>query len=330
MLPPLSVEEELLHLAPPTWIWIVFHVIIITGIIIDLLGFQKKVHKPSFKESLTWVVVWVSVGISFGLLVMYLYGVLIGAVFYTAYMIEYMMSFDNLFVFLVIFNYFAVPYEYQHKTLYIGILSAILFRGLFIFAGVWLLEQFEWMTYVFGIILIISGARLGTGGEEKVEPERNPVVRYARKALPLTRSYVGNKFIVRNAGKLFFTPLIVVLLAIETTDVIFAFDSVPTVIALTENFFIAYTSNIMAVLGLRALYFVLAVIMYEFKYVSKGLAIILIYLGIKMIGAELGFNIPLFASILVIILILIASIILSIVIVEEEVKEPAAKEGATG
>ena len=199
----------------------------------------------------------------------------------TAYVAEKSLSVDNLFVFLVIFGYFAVPFAQQHKTLFLGILGAVILRGAFIFLGIALLERFHWMVYVFGVVLIYSGYRLARGGAERVDPEKNKVVKAARKVLPIYPKYVGSKFITRNDGKMMLTPLIIVLIAIETTDIVFAFDSVPAVLAITGEFFTAYTSNIMAILGLRSLYFILARAMLRLRYLGKGLAIVLFYLGAK-------------------------------------------------
>lgn len=293
--------------------WIIFHVIIILLIILDLGYLGRRLKEPKFRDALTYVLIWVGIAIIFGIYVLINYGLEEAVIWLTAYIMEYSMSFDNLFVFLVIFSYFAVPFPYQHKTLYIGILSAIVFRALFIFVGIKLLEMFEWMTYVFSAVLIFSGVRLWSGVEEKIEPRENPIVKLASKFLPIHPHYKESRFIVTINGKIMFTPLILALLTIETTDIIFAFDSVPAVVALTMNFFIAYTSNIMAVLGLRSLYFLIASIMFKLKYLNKGLCIILLFLGIKMLIGGLGIKIPIFTSMVVIGTILLIFILLSLV-----------------
>jgi len=314
--------EEMLVINVPDWFWIVYHVIVAVFIAIDLLVAQRKPHEPSVKESLMWVAIWIGVGLSFGAIVFYYFGIEPGLLYITAYTIEYSLSMDNLFVFAAIFTYFAVPFAYQHKTLYIGIISAIFMRAAFIFAGLKLLEMFHWMVYVFGAVLMYSGYKLAAGVEEKVEPGRNPIVRAARKVLPITSDYVGSRFIVKNNGKWMFTPLIVTLVAIETTDVLFAFDSVPAVIAITRNFFIAYTSNISAILGLRSLYFLLAAVMFRLKHLSKGLAIVLIYLGGKMIISGFGFHIPGWISMIIVFALLGLAVLASIIFKgEEEVEE---------
>ncbi len=309
---------ETFTIVVPEWFWVVYHIVVAIFIAIDLFVAQRKPHEPSIKESLMWVMIWVSVGVGFGILVFYYFGIEPGLLYITAYVVEYSLSMDNLFVFAAIFTYFAVPFAYQHKTLYIGIISAIFMRAAFIFAGLKLLEMFHWMIFVFGAVLMYSGYKLASGAEEKVEPSRNPVVRAARRVLPITQDYVGNRFIVKNQGKWMFTPLIVALVAIETTDVLFAFDSVPAVIAITGNFFIAYTSNISAILGLRSLYFLLAAVMFRLKYLSKGLAIVLIYLGLKMIASGFGFTIPGWLSMIIVFLLLGLSVLISILLREKE------------
>ncbi len=303
-LPPIGPETEFLLL--------IYHAIIIPAIIIDLYVGQKMSHEMNLKDAIVWVAVWVALASIWGVFILFRFGSEASALYFASYIVEYSLSVDNLFVFLIIFEYFGVPFKSQHKTLYVGIITAILLRGLFIFGGIALIERYHWVVYIFAIILIISGVRLATGGESKVEPERNPIVRFARKYFPITPKYFGNKFIVRESGKLLFTPLIIVLLAIESTDVMFAFDSVPAVIAISQNFFIAYTSNISAVLGLRSLYFALALVMLRLKYLGKGLAIVLTFLGIKIFLPLIGIKIPLALSLTVVIGIILGSVALSL------------------
>lgn len=303
-LPPIGLETEFLLL--------IYHLIIIPAIIIDLYVGQKMDHDMKMSEALGWVAIWISLASLWGVYILFRFGVEASALYFASYIVEYSLSMDNLFVFLVIFQYFGVPFKSQHKTLYIGIITAIILRGLFIFGGIALIEMYHWVVYIFAIILIISGIKLAMSGETKVEPERNPVVRLAKKYFPIVSEYHGSKFIVRNKGKLFFTPLIIVLLAIETTDVMFAFDSVPAVIAISQNFFIAYTSNISAVLGLRSLYFALALVMFRLKYLGKGLAVVLTFLGIKIFLPLVGIKIPLALSLGVVFGIIFISIILSL------------------
>lgn len=303
-LPPIGPETEFLLL--------IYHAIIIPAIIIDLYVGQKMSHEMNLKDALVWVCVWITLASFWGVYILFKFGTEASALYFASYIVEYSLSVDNLFVFLVIFEYFGVPLRSQHKTLYIGIITAIVLRGLFIFGGIALIERYHWVVYIFAIILIISGIKLATGGEAKVEPERNPIVRFAKKYFPITTKYSGSKFIIRDKGKLMFTPLIIVLLAIESTDVMFAFDSVPAVIAISQNFFIAYTSNISAVLGLRSLYFALALVMLRLKYLGKGLAIVLTFLGVKIFLPIIGIKIPLIISLSVVIGIIMGSVLLSL------------------
>jgi len=303
-LPPIGPETEFLLL--------IYHAIIIPAIVIDLYVGQKMSHEMNLKDAIIWVIVWVSLASIWGIYILFRFGSEASALYFTSYIIEYSLSVDNLFVFLIIFEYFSVPLRSQHKTLYIGIITAILLRGLFIFGGIALIERYHWIVYIFAVILIISGIRLAMGGESKVEPEKNPIVRFARKYFPITSKYFGSKFLVKENGKLVFTPLIIVLLAIESTDVMFAFDSVPAVIAISQNFFIAYTSNISAVLGLRSLYFALALVMLRLKYLGKGLAIVLTFLGVKIFLTIIGIKIPLALSLITVIGIIIASVLISL------------------
>jgi len=303
-LPPLGPETEFLLL--------IYHMIIIPAIIIDLYVGQRMSHDITLKDALIWVGIWVTLASLWGGFIFYKFGAEASALYFASYIVEYSLSVDNLFVFLVIFEYFGVPFRSQHKTLYVGIITAIILRGLFIFGGIALIERYHWVVYIFAVILIFTGIRLAYEGETRVEPERNPVVRFARKYFPITPKYFGSKFLVNLNGKHLFTPLIIVLLAIETTDVMFAFDSVPAVIAISQNFFIAYTSNISAVLGLRSLYFALALVMFQLKYLGKGLAIVLTFLGVKIFLTLIGISIPLFMSLAIVIGLILLSVLISI------------------
>lgn len=297
--------------------WIAFHGLIFLFLTIDLLS-RGRSTEVSFKTDLLWSIVWITVGLTFGFYVFWHYGYNEGLKYITAYAVEKSLSVDNLFVFLVIFSYFAVPFVHQHKTLFVGILCAIVFRGTFIFLGVALLQRFQWMVYVLGAVLIYSGYKLAKGKIEKTDPEKNRIVRAARRLLPIHSEYVGGKFITKSNGKLILTPLIVVLLAIETTDIVFALDSVPAALAITGEFFTAYTSNIMAILGLRALYFVLAHAMLQLKYLSKGLAIVLFYLGLKFMVTVFGIEIPTILSLGIVIGIILACVLVSLLLSERK------------
>jgi tellurite resistance protein TerC len=263
------------------------------------------------------VLLWISVGVTFGIYIMYRFGADVSTLYFAAYVLESSLSIDNLLVFAVIFSYFLVPTSAQRIVLYVGILSAIVLRAAFIYGGVWLLETYRWTIIIFGVVLFYSGLKVWNGAAEAVKIENNRVVKWTRRFLPIANEYQGTKFIIRS-GKLMFTPLIIVLLTIETSDIMFAFDSIPAAIALTQNFFIAFTSNISAVLGLRSLYFLIALTMFKFKYIGKGLGLILGFLGVKFIISLLGIEIPLIASIAVIFGILGVAILASILSNEDK------------
>jgi tellurite resistance protein TerC len=314
------------------WFWILYHLVIAIFIGIDLWAGIRRKHEMTYKEAGKWVVVWITIGVLFGIIILFLEGYEAAGLYYAAYAVEKALSLDNLFVFAIIFSYFAVPLAAQPVVLYVGILSAVFLRAVFIFGGLWLIEEYYWMVFIFGAVLLITGIRLLRGRGEQVDPGNNPIVKLTRKVLPIADWYDGMKFIVRSrsGGKLLFTPLILTLIAIETTDVIFAFDSVPAVIAITESFFIAYTSNISAILGLRSLYFFIAITTFKFKYVGKGLAVILIFLGTKLFLGGLGIvEIPTFPSLIVVFTILGVSILLSKIIKDkiQESKNPSTIGG---
>ncbi len=285
--------------------WISFHTVIAVFLIIDLRHYKKA--KMSFRDSMKWVTIWVSIGLAFSFFVYNRYGIGEFVKYITAYVTEYSLSMDNIFVFLAIFTYFSVPYRSRPFTLLLGIVFAAIFRASFILVGVALLERYQWMTYIFGTILLYSGYKMAKGGAESVDPSRNKIVQWAKRILPLTSNYEDDRFMLRNGVRLVFTPLILVLLAIETTDIMFAFDSVPAVLAITREFFAAYTSNIMAILGLRSLYFVLEHGVRKLKNLGKGLAIYLVYLGVAFLLTALGIDLPSWISLLLISTILVWS-----------------------
>jgi tellurite resistance protein TerC len=295
----------------PLWIWILYHAAIASFIAVDLF-FHRKDESPTFKGAISWVILWVAVGVAMGALVGLYLGGASSLLYFTAYVVEYSLSFDNLFVFAVIFAYFAVPLAYQTKTLYVGILTAVVLRGAFIAAGLELIARFDWMIPVFGVILIYSGFRLARSGIDTVDPGRNLVVRSAKRIAPFTDRYDGSKFLTKEDGKRYLTPLLLALVAIETTDIVFALDSLPAVIAITLNFFIAYTSNISAILGLRSLYVVLAMVLYKLEYLSKGLSVVLVFFGAKMIAGTLGFEVPTPLSISIVLSIIGVAVLLSL------------------
>ena len=291
--------------------WVVFSVLVIGMLSIDLGIFHRKAHKESFKEAAAWSAVWIGVALFFGLGVFLAYGDQKGMEFLAAYLIEKSLSVDNIFVFVAIFAYFSVEPAHQHRVLFWGILGALVMRGIFIFAGLALIERFEWITYLLGGFLVLTGLRFAKEDAE-VHPEKNPVVRFFREIVPITATFRGQSFFVREHGRWFATPLMVVLLVVELTDVIFATDSVPAVLSVSRDPFIVYSSNVFAILGLRALYFVLAGAMVRFEYLRYGLAAILIFVGAKMLLH--GFlHVPIGVSLGVIGTLLTFSIFISVV-----------------
>lgn len=278
---------------------------------LDLGIIQRRAHFPSMKEALAWTFFWVSLALLFCLFIYYVHGSQKAFEFLAGYIVEEALSIDNVFVFIVIFTYFAVPRDVQHKVLFWGILGAIIFRATFIVAGAALVAKFHWILYLLGAFLIFTAIKLIVQGETEVHPEHNPLVKFARKYLPVTENYVGQKFFIRKNKKLYATPLFIVLLMIESTDIAFATDSIPAIFAITRDTFIIYTSNICAVLGLRALYFVIAGFMKQFKYLRYGLSAVLCFIGIKMLIEPL-LHIPIIISLSIIFSIISTSIIISV------------------
>jgi tellurite resistance protein TerC len=275
------------------YFWIIFNLFAIGMLVLDLRVFHRRGRVRS-REALARSAVWFTLAAAFAVLVFFWQGRQVAIEFITGYVLELSLSVDNLFIFLVIFRYFAVPEEYQHRVLFWGILGALLMRASFILAGIGLIQRFHWIFYVLGALLVYSGIRLGFAGEHKVDPSRNPVVKAMRRVIPVTDNYQGGSFFVRgwqgNSG-LYATPLLVVLAVIETTDLLFAVDSIPAVLAITLNAFIVYTSNVFAILGLRSLFFAISGLMKVFRFLHTGLALILILMGLKMIAADY-FKVP--------------------------------------
>jgi tellurite resistance protein TerC len=295
----------------PLWAWFAFLAVVGLMLAIDLGIFHRHAHIVSLREAAIWSVVWVVVALLFNLVILFWMGKREALEFLTGYLVEKALSADNIFVFAVLFNYFAVPPAYRHRVLFWGVLGAIVMRFAFIMAGAALLKKFHWVVYIFGIIVILSGIKLLRRRDGQVDPEKNPVIQLARRFLPLTPHYVGQQFVVRDDGRFVFTPLALVLLAVETTDVVFAVDSVPAIFAITRDPFIVFTSNICAILGLRALYFLLEGVMKLFRYLDEGLAIILVFIGIKMLLSEV-YPIPVGLSLGFVLLVLTITIVLSL------------------
>jgi len=292
------------------FLWIGFNLFVLALLAIDLGIFHRKAHSVSIKEATAWSIVWVSLAMIFNLGIYFTWGEEKALEFFTGYVIEKSLSVDNLFVFLMIFQYFSTPAEYQHRVLFWGILGALILRAIFIAAGSALLAQFHWMIYVFGAFLVFTGIKMFLQGDEKLEPNRNPVVRLFERWVPMTREYHGQRFMIRTNGQTRATLLLLVLIVIETTDVIFAVDSIPAIFAVTQDSFIVYTSNIFAILGLRALYFMLAGVMQMFVYLKFGLSLVLCFVGAKMLLSDI-YKIPIGASLVVIGTVLLLSIVAS-------------------
>ena len=265
--------------------WVLFNLFVLVMLVLDLGVFHRNSHTIGFREALRGSAMWVGLAIVFAVLVYLWHGRTATLEFITGYVIELSLSVDNLFVFLLIFRFFKVPGEQQHKVLFWGILGALLMRGVFILVGVNLMRRFEWIAYFFGALLIYSGIKLFTQKEMEIHPEKNPVLKIFRRIMPVTENYEGGKFFVKRVRR-YATPLLIVLLVVETTDLIFAVDSIPAILAITLDAFIVYTSNVFAILGLRSMYFALAGMMQLFHYLHYGLSIVLILVGAKMIAGH--------------------------------------------
>ncbi|HMS53921.1 MAG TPA: TerC family protein [Fimbriimonadaceae bacterium] len=313
----------------PIWVWGAFMGFVLLMLALDLGVFHRHAHKVEMKEALTWSGIWIGLALAFNVLLFFFWDRIqpgspytnqeAGLAFLAGYLIEKALSVDNIFVFLIIFSYFAVPAAYQHRVLFWGIIGALIFRALFIAAGATLLEHFTWTMVIFGLFLILTGIKMALSKDKKMDPEKNPVVRAFRKLMPVTNEYDGQKFFTRINGKLWATPLFLVLLVVEFTDVIFAVDSIPAIFAITSDPFIVFTSNVFAILGLRALFFALAGLMQMFHYLSYGLAAILVFVGGKMLYGYVEKSVvtelpkfPVLVSLAVIVSILAVAIIASI------------------
>jgi tellurite resistance protein TerC len=274
-------------LTPQEWLWCIFGVLVVFMLVLDLGVFHRRSHAVKFKEACAWSAVWIGLALGYMGLIWWLHpgGGAKALEFLTGYVVEESLSVDNLFVFLLIFSYFRVPGEYQHNCLFWGILGAMVMRAVFIVAGVALIAKFAWVIYVFGFILVVSGVKLGLEKDKEINPEHNPLLRLFRRLMPVTVGFEGRRFFVRREGRLWATPLFVVLLVIETTDVVFAVDSIPAVLGITTDPFIVYTSNIFAIMGLRAMYFALAGMMNAFHFLHYGLSAVLVFIGVKMLAS---------------------------------------------
>ncbi len=302
--------ESLQSIATP-WQWGAFFVLVLAMLALDLGVINRKAHRVSLREAVFWSIIWTLVALVFNAWVYFRFGDQAGLEFLTGYVIERSLSFDNIFVFIVIFNYFAVPAQYQHRVLFWGILGALISRGIFVLLGAALLARFEWLFWVFGAFLIWTGAKILLQKESEIHPEKNPLLLAFERFVPFTTKYHGQKFFIREAGKWVATPLMLVLVVVEATDVVFAVDSIPAVFGVTRDPFIVFTSNIFAILGLRALYFLLAGLMHKFRYLSVGLGLVLVFIGVKMV-IEKWFHIPTLLSLGAVIAILAVAMIWSL------------------
>jgi TerC family integral membrane protein len=309
---PINTEKPRELMSNQIWIWIAFSIFVLAMLALDLGVFHRKAHEVKIKEALAWSAVWIALALLFNLGIYFWRGEVAALEFLTGYLLEKSLSVDNVFVFLLIFSYFRVPALWHHKVLFWGILGALIMRAVFIAAGITLIQHFHWVIYVFGAFLIFTGIKMALQKDKEIHPEKNPVIKIFRRLMPVTKDYEESKFLVRKAGRLHATPLFVALLVVETTDVIFAVDSIPAILAITHDPFIVFTSNVFAILGLRALYFALAAVMQLFHHLHYGLSAILVFVGLKMLLADI-YKIPIEIALGVVAGILLLSVIASVV-----------------
>lgn len=292
--------------------WIIFITIVVGLLALDLFVFHRKAHEVTPREATLASLWWIGLAMGFGAFLWLNSGGEVALTYFTGYLIEKALSVDNLFVFVMVFSYFAVPNVYQHRILFWGVLGVLVMRGILIIAGAALLERLEWLIYVFGAFLVITGVRMAFHRQEAVDLDRNLVVRLARRVLPVTSEYEGEKFLIRRTGRIMATPLLLVLIVIETTDLVFALDSIPAIFGVTTDTFIVFTSNVFAILGLRSLYFLLARVIHKFRFIKVGLAAVLVFVGLKMV-AKNWVHIATPVSLLVIASTITASILISLI-----------------
>jgi tellurite resistance protein TerC len=298
-------------MAHSIWFWIWFNVFVIAMLALDLGVFHRNAHEVKVREAAVWSVVWVSLALGFNAWIWQYAGPQAGLEFLTGYLVEKSLAVDNIFVFVMIFSYFAVPAKYQHRVLFWGIIGALLMRGAFIAAGAYVLERWHWVIYIFGGLLVLTAIKMLVKGEQPADLGRNPLIRWARRVLPITENYHGHKFVVREAGKWLATPLLLVLIVVEFSDLVFAIDSIPAIFAITNDPFLVYTSNVFAILGLRSMYFLLADIIHRFVYLRIGLAFVLAFIGVKMIIVDI-YKIPTAISLSVVAGLIGGSVVLSL------------------
>jgi len=300
-----------------TILWTSFNLFVLGMLALDLGVFHRKSHTVTVREALIWTGVWVTLALFFNLFIYYYFGEELAVEFFTGYLIEKSLSVDNIFVMIMIFSYFQVPQEYQHKVLFWGILGALVMRIIFILSGIELIHRFHWLVYIFGGFLIFTGIRMLTSGDAKIEPEKNPIIKLARRMFSVTPTFEGDNFFTKREGKTWVTPLFLVVILIEATDLIFAVDSIPAILAISEDPFIVYTSNVFAILGLRSLYFALSGIEKYFHYLKFGLSAILVFVGLKMCIVDF-YKIPVSISLIVIVFLLAIAMIASVLFPKKE------------
>ena len=292
------------------WAWVAVIAFIMAMLAVDLL-LHRDAHEIETREALTWSAIWVAIALAFGGVLWATLGPEAAGSYYAGWLIEKSLSVDNLFVFALLFSFFSVPARYQHRVLFWGVLGALVFRAIFIFAGAALLESFHWMIFVFGAFLVYTGIKLLRSSEIGVSPDKNPILKFMRRRVRMTEEFHEDKFFVRKNGLRWATPLLAVLIVVETTDVLFAVDSIPAIFAVTTNTFIVFTSNAFAILGLRALYFLLAGVLDRFHYLKAGLAAVLVFVGVKMLISD-WYHVPIWASLLTITVLIGGSIVFSL------------------
>ena len=303
--------------------WVIFAVAVGGLLSLDLFLFHREAKQVRMREAAAWVAVWVTLGLSFGGWIFLTRGTTSGAEYLAGYLIEYSLSMDNVFVFAVLFAYFGVPPKYQHRLLFWGVLGAIVFRAVFILAGTALLETFSFVVYLFGALLLFTAWRMVTAGTENVDPSTNPVLKLMRRLIPVTNEFEGQAFFTRRNGKLWATPLFAALVVIETSDIMFAIDSVPAILAITQDTFIVFTSNAFAIMGLRSLYFLLAGLIDRFEYLKYGLAALLAFAGMKMLLSDVV-HLDVWISLGIIVAILLVSVVVSLLATREHDVPPTS------
>ncbi|MEO8555983.1 MAG: TerC family protein [Actinomycetota bacterium] len=301
----------------PLWVWAAFLAVILAMLAVDLVA-HRRAHVVGVREAAVWSVVWVSLGLSFGLVVWWVYGAQAGGEYFAGYLIEKSLAVDNVFVFALIFTSFAVPREYLHRVLFYGVLGALVFRAIFIAGGVALIDQFHWVLYLFGAFLVLTGWRMFRHRDDEGDPGRSPVLKLVRRFVPSTDEYHGQRFWVKLSGRWVATPLFTVLVLVETSDIVFAVDSIPAILAVTQEPFLVFSSNAFAILGLRAMFFLLADLMHRFVYLKAGLAAVLVFVGVKMLLLDV-YKIPIAYSLIFIAASITVAVVASLRVTRERI-----------